>query len=207
MSEVISPYALTTVARVKDRLSMSEANFDTLLARMITGVTDFIEGECGGRRFLRTTYTNEVQTIFNKYQKMLALKNNPLVSISSLQYRAGLKSTPNWTEFNTDDWEILEDGKAGLVRVYGMLEGVNTIRVSYIAGYLVDFENFGSPTHTLPADLTDLCERMTTKIFKKREHEGKLSETFEGSTVTYGDLLDDDTKAILARYRRLPAFV
>jgi len=208
MSEVIASYALTTVARVKDRLNMSESNLDTVLARIISGVTDLIEGECGGRRFLETTYTNEIVTIFNKNQKMLGLKNFPISSISSLQYRTGLKSNPNYTDFNTDDWEILGDGASGLIRVYGLFNEVNALRMTYVAGYKISWDNVGNVAiHNLPADLSDLCERLTIKLFKKREQEGKTSETFEGATVTYEDLINDADKRIIARYRRLPAFV
>ena len=207
-AEKIVPYALTSINRVKDRLSLSEPNFDVVLGRIISGVTDFIEGECGGRRFLSTTYTNQVITIFNLNQRMLALKNFPITAITSVQYRTGTKSNPNYTEFSDDDWEIIDDGSAGLVRVFGLTQEVNAIRISYTGGYKINWEKAGDVTlHNLPADLSDLAERLTVKIFKKRDHEGKLSETFEGSTVTYGDLLDDDTKAIINRYRRLPQFV
>lgn len=210
MSEKPITYGLTTKARVKDRLSISEANFDTLLDRLIAGVTDLIEGECGKRRFLRTTYTNEIVTIFNAHQKILTTKHIPLISISSLQYRAGLKSSPNYTDFNNDDWEILDDGSSGLVRVWGLSADINFVRISYIAGYLIDFANAGETTtvtHTLPYDLSDLAERLTIKLFKRREHEGKLSEAFEGATVAWKDLLDDIDKQIISRYKRLPSFV
>ena len=210
MSEKPITYALTTKGRVKDRLGLKEAHFDTLFDRIIAGVTDLIEGECGGRRFLRTTYTNEVITIFNSHQKILPVKHVPLVSISSLQYRTGLKSNPNYTNFNTDDWEILGDGASGLVRVWGLSADINFVRITYVGGYLIDFPNAGdqsSVTHNLPYDLSDLAERLTIKLFKRREHEGKASEAFEGTTVTWKDLIDDVDKQILARYKRLPSFV
>lgn len=210
MSEKPITYALTTKGRVKDRLGLKEANFDTLLDRLIAGVTDYIEAECGGRRFLRTTYTNEVITIFNSQQKILPVKHIPLVSISSLQYRTGLKSNPNYTNFNNNDWEILGDGSSGLVRVWGLSADINFVQITYIGGYLIDFPNAGDQsniTHNLPYDLSDLAERLTIKRFKKREHEGKASEGFEGGTVTWKELLDDDDKATITRYKRLPQFV
>lgn len=210
MAEKPITYALTTKARVKDRLGISASNLDTLIDRIIAGVTDLIEGECGGRRFLETTYTNEVYTIFNTNQKYLALNHVPVGTVTGVQYRAGLKSNPNWTSFATDDWELSEDGKSGLLRIWGLSGGINAIRVSYTAGYKIDFPNAGetsSVTHNLPFDLSDLAERLTVKIFKRREHEGKASEGFEGTTITWKDLLDDIDKQVISRYKRLPTFV
>lgn len=208
MTQTPLTYALTTKDRVKARLSQTGTAFDTVIDAMIGAVTDRVEGECGGRRFLRTTYTNELITIFNTNQEILSVRNIPLISVSSLQYRTGLKSNPNYTSFNTDDWEIINDGAAGLIRVWGMSAAVNLIRISYIGGYLIDFSNAGSPTaHTLPLDLSDLAERLTVKVFKKREHEGKASEAFEGATVTWEKFITDDDRAVISRYTRLPTFV
>ena len=209
MNQIALSYALTTSDRVKTRLGMTGTAFNVVLDAIIAGVTDLIEGECGGKRFLLTTYSNEVYTIFNANMKYLALNQAPVGTVTAVQYRAGLKSDPNWTDFNTDDWDLSEDGKSGLLRIWsiGGIE-VNAIRVSYTAGYKIDFSNAGSPTaHTLPFDISDLAERLTIKLFKKREHEGKASESFEGGTVTWKELIDEADKQIIARHRRLPAFV
>lgn len=208
MAETPISYGLTTKNRVKDRLNISSTNLDTLIDRLIAAVTDFIEGETGGRRFLRTTYTNEVYSVMNDGQQYLALKQIPIVSVSALEYRTGLKSNPNWTAFNTDDWEILEDGATGLIKLAGMPSPeVNVLRVSYVAGYLIDFDSAGSPTsHTLPYDLTDLAEELIDKKLKRRNNEGVQSESYAEGSITYAALLSDANKAVLARYTRLPAF-
>ncbi len=208
MNQIEIAYALTTVDRVQTRIGLGTAVGTPVLAAIIAAVTDRIEGECGGRRFLRTTYTNEIITIFNQNQKYLNVKNTPIESVSSLQYRTGLKSAPNYTDFNNDDWEIVNDGKEGMIRVYGLFADINAVRISYVAGYKIDFTNTGSPTaHTLPADITDLAERLTVKIWKRREREGNSTESFEGNTVTLDKLLNDDDKEILSRYKRLPQFI
>lgn len=208
MAETPIAYGLTTKNRVKDRIGISDSRLDTVIDRLIGEVTDFIESMCGGRRFLRTTYTNEVYSILNSNQKMIALRNIPLISISSAQYRFGLKSDPNWTEFNTDDWEIVNDGGSGLVRVWGLVNGINSLRFSYVAGYLIDFENAGTPaSHTLPMDLSGLAERLVDKRMRRRNKEGVADETYQGGSVTYKELLDEDDRQTIARYTRLPVFV
>lgn len=212
MAEKAITYALTTKNRVKDRLSIKDAAWDVVFDRLIAAMTDFLEGECGGRRFLQTVYTNEVYSIYGDKQDFILLRNAPVdsASLTILQYRAGLKSSPNWTNFLTDDWELLEDGKSGIIKVYGgALKGVNAIRVaSYKAGFLIDFENAGDITkHTLPYDLSDLAERLTQKLFQRKLSEGKGTESFEGGAVAWKELLDEVDKQIIARYRRLPTFV
>lgn len=205
MAEIIYLHNLTTIQRIKDRLTITGTNFDTLFLRLANSITDFIEGETN-RRFLKTTYTNEVYSVYGG--EFLLLKQAPVSVLTSFQYRAGTVSNPSWTSFIADDYELLESGKSGIIKVYGGLpKGTNSVRATYDAGYLIDFVNFGSATHTLPADITDLAERLIVKLFKKRESEGKQSESYEGGNVAWKELLDEVDKEIINRYKRLPTFV
>jgi hypothetical protein len=170
-------------------------------------VTDFIEGECN-RRFKETTYTNEVYSIQGQGNNFLNLKQSPVSSVTSLQYRAGLKSNPNWTEFAADDWELLEDGVSGIIELHGSFpQGGNGIRASYVAGYKINFSNYGDMnTHTLPADLTDLTERLAIKLFKRRESEGKEREVMGNSMTIWKDLLGPEDQETINKYRRVNFF-
>lgn len=207
-SELITSRALTTVARVKTRLSITESGFDTLLERMIMGVTDHLESLCG-RSFGTATYTNEVYSVYGANQEMIALKNTPVTALSSLSYRAGTPSTPSWTAFTTDQFELVGDGKSGLVRIYGGIpRGVNTLRATYTAGYKIDFSQPATTSaHTLPFDLSDLAERMVVKLFKKRDAEGKSSESFNGGSITWESLISATDREIINRYTRIPSFI
>lgn len=207
MSE-LPTHSLTNLTRVKNRLTLDTPAFDAVLERMIGAVTDRVEGECN-RRFKSTTYTSEVYSYDEGTQRRYVFLNQtPVTALTSLSYRAGTPSNPSWTAFGADDYELMGDGKSGLVRVYGGIpRGVNTVRATYTAGYLIDWDNITDTTkHTLPFDLTDLCERMVVKEFKKRESEGRSAESFEGGSVTWEKLLNDDDKEIVNRYRRAPTF-
>lgn len=208
MSEKVVGYALTTKNRIKDRLQLETTQHDVLFDRLISSVTDFLEGECN-RRFKQQTFTNEIYSVYGDRQEFILLKQAPVGSVTSAQYRAGTKTNPSWTDFVADDWELLEDGKSGIVKVYGgALRGVNMARFTYQAGYLIDFDNAGDTTkHTLPFDLSDLSERLVVKLFKRRDSEGKTTEGFEGGSVSWADLLDGFDREIIARHRRLPTFV
>lgn len=210
MPETLLAYALTTVQRVKDRLAITTTGHDTLLQRLINSATDFIESQTN-RRFKETTYTNEVYSLYGAKQDMVFLRQIPVTALTSAQYRAGTPSNPQWTNFIADEFELVDDGKSGIVKFYSVLgipRGINNVRFTYTAGYKINFANAGDmTTHTLPADITDLCERLVIRWFKRREAEGRLNEGFEGGSVNWAQELASEDKQTIARYHRQPAFV
>lgn len=284
-AESVASYALTTLARVKDRLqSAAKTDFDAVLTRMINGVTDFIERECGKTglesypndgHFVQKTYTNEVYSVRGVHQNRLVLRNSPVAylivtgnltagsaivancsttvgvvagmplyaiqglfpqgttvlsatstsitmsqpaSVSqtgatfevsgliSFQWRAGTPSNPSWTNFITDQFELEEMGRAGIVRVYGTMPRLysNMLRATYVAGFPVDWDNAGNgSTHQLPADLTNLAENLVVRVFKRRQLDGLASENIQGATTSWRDKLDELDLNVLANYRRV----
>lgn len=283
-TEKVYPYALTTLARVKDRLGITINDNDAALTRVINSATDLIERECGRTglesypndgHFTQKTYTNEVYTASGKKQVHLVLRNAPVtyllvtgnltqgsasVTVSpytgivanmplyniqglfpqgtyvssvgssgaltmsssasvsmtgaqfeisgliSFQWRSGTPSNPNWTPFLVDQFELDQQGRAGIIRVYGAIPGLynNMLRATYVAGFPVDWQNAGNgTTHQLPADLSNTCENVVERIYKRFKLAGKASETIQGATIAYRndlDMMDLDT---LARYKRV----
>ena len=203
-------YGLTTVTRMRNRLAITvtDSTLDSVITRMIYAATDYIERYCGNTRFLRLTYTNEIYNGSDPDDgtplPYLVLKNQPLSSVTALQYRVGERSSPSWVDFGANDYE--PDYELGIIRMFGKLPyGTQNIRVSYVAGYLIDFtnENDGA-LHTLPHEISDLCERLVTKLFKRRQSEGRSQEGFESSAITWGSFLEEHDKNILANYNRVP---
>lgn len=194
-------YALTTKERIKARLGITVTGFDTVLDRLIYSMTDFLEGKCE-RRFLKTVYTQEIYDgsyATGQARKVLTLRNAPLISIEAFQYRTGAKSNPDWVDFQTDQYQERYD----TATIFGYMPlGFQNIRISYTAGYLFDWTNENDPSkHTLPYDITDLCERLVIRLFKKRESEGRSNESVQGSSITWAsDLLDPQDKQIIGNY-------
>ncbi|SRR5258708_1948778 len=210
--ESVYPYALTTLERVKDRLGITNTNSDAVLTRLINGMTDFIEKQCGGRRFLQSTYANELYSVYSPRAEYVVLKQAPVASISSFQFSVSQPPTSSkvWQDFLAVNWELLEDGKSGIIRVYrSLFKGINVARCSYVAGYLIDWPNAGNgTTHTLPADLTDLCERLVSIEYKRRNSEGKDREGMQQSIIIWSkDLFSGQDMEIINSYNRLPIFV
>jgi len=214
VKEKVYPYALTTLARVKDRLDIAIDDKDPIFIRMINGATDYIERECGKSglekspndgHFMQKTYTNEVYSIRGTKQIYLPLRNAPVSALTSFQWRAGTPSNPQWTSFITDQFELVEDGTSGIVRVYGVMPRLysNMIRATYTAGYPFDWQNAGNAgSHLLPADLTNLCENIVVRIYKRRMLDGKSSENIQGATTSWRDALDSFDRDVINAYKR-----
>jgi hypothetical protein len=134
---------------------------------------------------------------------------NVIVEVSGLlsfQWRSGTPSNPVWTPFIQDQSEIIEQGRAGIIRVYGQLPFIysNMLRATYIAGYPTDWQNAGNgTTHRLPADLTNTCENICVRTFKRLKLAGQASESLQGATLSWRNDYDAEDKAVIANYTRV----
>lgn len=199
-------YGLTTEARVKAKLGITVSSHDTVLKRMIYSVTDYMQKQTG-RTFKQATYTNELyngQTPTGARQHVIVLKNAPVSTVSSFEYKSGTNSNPTWTAFSVDDYDT--ELTRGIIYPKGSLaKGIGNLRATYTAGYLIDFDNeFNEDSHTLPYDLTEVCERAVTRLYKKRESEGKEAETFDTSSINWVEgIFDEWDNQVLRNYRRV----
>lgn len=292
MAEVISPIALTTLQRVKDRIydtnvvgSSQPTAFDAVLTRMINSVSEWFERECGGRRFVKTLYANEIYTATGRQQLRVVLRKAPVffstvtgdltagskdiqnvsstaglvvgmpiagdnipgtyvsganqirnaitaisgstVSIAAeaitsqigavlqfnglinFQWRTGTPATnPAWINFIPDQYELINEGAPGLIRLYGFVPAMreNMIRATYYAGYTVDWANAGNgTTHQLPADITNTVENLVVRAFKRRMIAGKGTESLNGASTSWNKEIDAEDQAVIGHYRRMPS--
>ena len=199
----IPTYSLTTLTRVKARRAITESGFDSLFEALIREATSIIEGECEGRRFASTPYTDQIYSR-DADQQMVFLRHWPITAISAAEYRAGTPDVPAWTSLLGSEYEI-EDGLGGLnkgiARIYGATAGINTLRFSYTAGYVIDWTT--EANHTLPWEITDLCERVVIAMFNRRTDEGKAQMSSQDLSITWQELISSpEDKRILLRYCR-----
>jgi hypothetical protein len=212
----LSQAATATASGVALTVIDQPVAFDTVLTRYINSVSDYITNECGRFSFVQQTFVNDTYSIDNPRQSFLLLRNTPVFSITSLQWRAGTPSNPNWTAFIADQFELVDPRTdpisgltwypSGMVRVYGVLPRIysNMIRATYVAGYPVDWPNAGNrTTHLLPADLTSLCENLVVRRFKRRQLGGMSSQGLEGASHSWRNEPDADDLDVLGQYRQL----
>lgn len=271
--------ALTTKARVKERLGITTTDWDDFFERLIISVTARMETMCN-RQFTLDTYTNELHDgsdLFGSLRTQLITKNAPISAVSKIEYKAGTNTSPNWTEYSADDYDV--DYDTGIIYFpLGLERGKRNIRITYTAGWDGYDATFGGlwvlnttptgtvdgsndsftlaeaadevivyadgvrlesslVTHTagettitlaasavpystlavdykkasditgsdpgLPEELSDVCERAVVHLFKKRESEGRSSETFQESSINWqGSIFDAEMLATVKNYRR-----
>lgn len=201
MPTTVPTDALTTRQKVKDYLGITDAGTDTVIDELITYVTQMIKSYCGGRNFLSASYTEIYDSYRNR--RSIFLKQRPVTSVSVVEYRSGTPTTPVWVTYNADGYlTYLEEG---YIKFYAKLPEISQgLRVTYVAGYLIDFANEFSATHTLPEDLTLVATEIVAKIFNTRKSAGILNETTEGQSVSYSyksHELDDNSRNILSSYQ------
>ncbi|HEX3721246.1 MAG TPA: hypothetical protein VHV31_00550 [Nitrolancea sp.] len=190
--------------------------FDIVLIRAINWATNYISNECGRTSFVQQTFVDDTYSIDNARQSVLRLRNTPAFSISSFQWRAGTPTNPSWTDFIPDQYELIDPRTdpisgtvwypSGLVRVYGVLPrfSSNMIRVTYVAGYPVNWANAEDHnTHWLPGDLTSVCENLVVRRFSRRQLAGKSSQSLSGANESWRNTLDSEDLAVIAQYRDL----
>lgn len=188
--------------------------YDTLLTRLINWATNYINNECGRYSFVQQTYTNEVYSIESPRQTFLILRNTPVFSISSFQWRAGTPTNPSWTDFIGDQYELVNPRTdpisgltwypSGTVRVYGVLPRLynNMIRATYLGGYPVNWANpEDHNTHWLPGDITDVCENLVVRRFTRRQLAGKSQQRIGDSTESWRNDLDAEDIDVLNQYK------
>lgn len=125
----------------------------------------------------------------------------------NFQWRTGTPATnPSWINFIPDQYELVNDGKAGVIRVYGFIPRLreNMIRVTYYAGYPIDWAQAGNgTTHQLPSDISDTVENIVVRTFKRRQLAGKASEGAEGATTAWNKEIDANDRDVIGHYRRI----
>ena len=80
----------------------------------------------------------------------------------------------------------------------------NMVRATYQAGFPLNWNNAGdNMTHQLPADLTNLCEDLVERIYKRFKLAGKSSESLQGTTTSWRNELDAIDLRVIENYRRV----
>lgn len=133
-----------------------------------------------------------------------------VIGLISFEWRAGTPNAPSWTQFVPDQFELVDDGAAGIIRLYGIMPRLynNMARITYYSGYLIDWENAGNGvTHTLPSDLSNTVENLVVRVFKRRVLAGKGSEALEGSTTSWNREIDAEDRDVLGHYRQVPGIM
>ena len=200
----ILPQALTTLAKVKTYLGIDSADTskDNLLIDLINQASGYIETYTG-RTFMSQTYTNVIKD--SRGGNYLFLNHTPVTAFTLLEYRSGTVDNPVWVTYASNTY--LPYLAEGYLYFYGRLPKIHQgFRCTYTAGYLIDWANETTATHTLPFDLTKVCTEIVATDYNMRQAQGIEAMSTEGQSLTFSTKarqVTSDQKNILEAYQTL----
>ena len=176
------PGAITTTAKVKAFMNITDTNSDAVIDDLVSAVTMYIQGYCGGRVFATTNYV-EIKDTYNSNK--LFMNQRPVQSVTVVEYRGGVPSSPTWNTYSNNGYVVYLG--AGFIRFFTrFIPTPQAIRITYTAGYLINFAQENDPTqHTLPFELTQVATEMCAEILNKRYSQGMVKEATEGQSVQF----------------------
>lgn len=202
----MNAYALTTVARAKLYLGITTSADDTLIERLIDVATDTIESFCG-RRFKKTTYTDELYD--GTGGDSLVLKQYPVVAgqAFTLNERAGSDNVSNFSTLSSNIYFVKND--RGIVQFSSgiFLPYPQRYKITYTAGYDFDNTTPGATAESVGlGDLEEACWQLVGNAYSDRKHNDAVaSESIGNYSVSFRrDIsMSASLKATLERYRRV----
>lgn len=213
MSNLVAYAIIQNLSTLKEALDITGSEHDAKLNGYINRATAIIEAYCQ-RRFLSTTYTNELYS--GNGSSYMMLRNYPVTSLAGVSAMQGDFSNPSWQSFDSGLFTLKSEGGVdrgitfsssfnGSFPVYGgFYNGVDNYLVTYTAGYAAD---------AMPLDLQEACIEIVAWLFQRRraipgiksETLGKYSYTLESGMSSNQSLIKRlGIDAILDNYRTIP---
>jgi hypothetical protein len=162
----IATNALTSLADVKESLSISSSDHskDNLIIRKINQATAAIESYCD-RTFAATDYT---EIINGSNIDELVLKQRPVNTFTSLEYRGTSENLDNWITLNSNYYFV--DTDAGILKLLFSAQGRwNRWRATYNGGYT-----------TIPSDLAEACAQLAAYYVQNADALVQVRAKIEG---------------------------
>jgi len=189
---------LTTLATVKELLSITVTTDDVLINKLIDRVSASIVGYCG-LEFAQQTY---IETLATRASLNLSITHTPLVDVVLITF--------DGVTVDASDYKVQQD-EAGLIfnKYYWCNTGSEQkYSVTYKGGYVLPSFTIG--TRNLPEDIEfAVLENVKQAYLTRKENSNIQAESVPnvysrsmavGRTASLG--LGDSTKLLLAPYRR-----
>ena len=190
----IDPYALTSVAAVKEHLNIPDANTtqDNIITRMVNSASQMIETYLD-RKILRRQYTEYYD---GRGNDRFLVREWPVEKPTELWLDSTSTFTDVTKKYDLDEYEVDGEPAIGVTLLSGrrFAKGTRNIKVIYYAGYTVT----PAVIHEAAILFTEFMYDMKTDRRIGVSSKGKNAE----STTFLGDL-PDFVKNMLAPYQRM----
>ena len=166
---------ITTKQAIKDKLSIADNAWDDVLDGLIDGAIAQI-------RNIVTHGLDASGTQVEYFDEQpIYLNHTPVTAVTKVEYWNGSV----WvTESDTTAYRLLSTGQLK----YNFIEGLDALKVTYTGGEQSEV-------------LRELIERMVIRQYRKMEHEGEDSTSFDASTTSWHEVLQDSDWDILDNFR------
>lgn len=185
----------TTLANVKDWLSVQNTGDDAKITLLISAATQFMKNYMS-RDILSANYTEK----YNGGNTMrMPLRNFPVTAISSLSVD-GVTIPPAANSAGSgylfDDKMIYLVGSSfgqNSPNGFTFSRGLQNVIVSYVAGYL-----------SVPSDLEQACKELVASKYRRKDRIDQVSKNLGGEVVTFSIKdMPAEVKMILDIYNRV----
>lgn len=187
-------HSITTLARLKSFLGITNSTNDTQLEYLINAVTNFIENYCH-RRFKQTSYTNT--RVNGTGTALLQFDAFPISTSETFKIEYTSDNGDSWATLEADTYEI--DYNAGYVKLKDgskFTSGLANYRVTYTGGY--------SDLTTSVPDLEYSAWKLIKTAFDRRKgNENVRSQSLGQYSVVFTNSVfsSPEVREILEQYR------
>ncbi len=192
--------SLTTLARTKTYLGISNDSQDTLLEILIDGASDFIQTYCD-RTFKKSDY---VEVVRGSGSEALLLKSYPIIGDVSLEENTSGDASDSWNSIGSDRYFTFNDEGYLEAHDFTFAKRPRAYRATYVAGYLLQGSVVTGENIALPSDIELAVMRLVSGILNQRKAEGTSNQNLGDYSISFAKLIDDDPlmKSTLMNYRR-----
>ena len=195
---------ICTLADVKGRLGVGDTGSDSLINRIISGLTTLFETEIDRPLLLNAADVTEYYTGKGQY---LRLRRYPIVTITSITESLTYDFDGATAMIENTDYRLVNNGINGIVcsLLCDWASDPDTIQVVYRGGYCSAGQTPGDGEHYMPADLREAAIEQASFIFKRKDDIGLSGVGFEGGSINKFSAMDllPMVRKILDSYRRL----
>jgi hypothetical protein len=197
---MLNQNALTTLARLKSYLDVTNDREDTVLEYLINGASAFIQRRCD-REFRKQAYTEYIR---GTGSPNLFLKGYPIVGSVALAENTSGDASDDFDDISSDDfWTFTEEGYLE-ADGFDFTARPRAYRAIYEAGYILQQGTVTGENIALPDDLEMACWRLCAGVYNQRKSEGTSSQTLADYSVQFAKVVDGDDflNEVLANFRR-----
>jgi len=197
-------WAFCSVSEIKDYLGLTGTTYDTVLTRLLTAASGFIETETKRRLMAQdwdATDSNHIPECWydGDGSQTLITRQWPINSISLLTINGETVTAATATDYYGSTGYVIRKYRRMIYYASGFSDGIQNVRLSYNAGYVAGSREW--------EELKLLTIILVGVIFNARKHLGFKSETMMNYRYTRQDLKDTRygdplAESILNKYKR-----